>query len=160
MEWPFSTPPDYSNLLKKLFQQKSAKWICRNMRKTKYEENELKGIERMQVDAGPFALTIEATDQQEVSLFGTFHGDVFGDETRIKKVSDYAMIEKKGDTIYIKMKDVPYNHFYRSMDAVEATLLVPKNIALELKGNWQPITITPRNLYLVIGRLTVQNSFT
>ncbi|GIN73249.1 hypothetical protein J14TS2_37240 [Bacillus sp. J14TS2] len=128
------------------FAQKVVSAEVREMDLPKYEESDIKGIERVQVDAGPFALSVEATDQQEISMFGTYQDDVFAGETRIKEISDYVLIEKKGDTIYIKMKETPYNHFYRSMDGVKATLLIPQDIALELKGNWQPITVAPRNL--------------
>ncbi len=128
------------------FAQKVVSAEVRELDLPKYEESDVKGIKRVQVDTGPFAIAVETTDQKEISLFGTYQGDVLANETRIKEVSDYAMVEKKGDTIYIKMKAVPYNHFYRPMDGMKATLLLPQNIALELKGNWQPITVTPRNL--------------
>lgn len=128
------------------FAQKVVSAEVREMDLPKYEEKDIKGIERVQVDTGPFALSVEATDQQEISLFGTYQDDVFAGESKIKEVSDYVLVEKKGDTIYIKMKEVPYNHFYRSLDGVEATLLIPQNIALELNGNWQPITVTARKL--------------
>ncbi|MBO0992508.1 hypothetical protein [Bacillus sp. SD088] len=128
------------------FAQKVVSAEVREMDLPKYEESDIKGIERVQVDTGPFALSVEATDQQEISMFGTYQDDVFAGETRIKELSDYVLIEKKGDTIYIKMKEIPYNHFYRSMDGVKATLLIPQDIALALKGNWQPITVAPRNL--------------
>ncbi|MCJ7840976.1 hypothetical protein MUB24_08685 [Lederbergia sp. NSJ-179] len=128
------------------FAQKVVSAEVREMDLPKYEESNLTGIKRLQVETGPFDLSIETTDQKEISIFGTYEGDGFANETRIKEVSDYAMVEKKGDTIYIKMKEIPYNHFYRSMDTGEATLLIPQNIALELKGNWQPIKAAPRNL--------------
>lgn len=128
------------------FAQKVVSAEVRELDLPKYEESQLQGVERVQVDTGPFTLAVETTKQKEISLFGTYTGEMLGDKSLLKYVSDYAMIEKKGDTLYIKLKDLPHNRFYQSLDGMNATLLIPQDIALELKANWQPIKVTPRKL--------------
>lgn len=94
-------------------------------------------------------LLIESTNSQELSMFGTYRTTLpSGQEKLLSKVEDYMSINTKGDTIYLEVKDLPsangpFYHYYGNM---EATLLVPKNIKLELTGQNNRVTLKPREL--------------
>ena len=112
----------------------------------KYEEASLNGIERITVESGPYHLTVESTPAKEVTMFGTYREEVAGDKKTVAKVEDYAMVEKKGDTLYIKLKALPHQRFFSEYGDVETTLLIPAGMKLEVAGHGSGLTAKPRGL--------------
>ncbi len=102
-------------------------------------------IKRVVVDTGGNPISVEGTDLNEVSMFGTVHSTL-ADAEMSKK--EYVSMIEKGDTLYINIKKMPeytngpFNH-YTSMDA---TLLVPVGLQLEVDAKGSAITVKPRSL--------------
>ncbi|RWR04533.1 hypothetical protein [Siminovitchia fortis] len=111
-----------------------------------YEETALSGVDRIVVDSGTFPLTIESTDAKAVSLFGTYEAETINDKNLIENVSDYILAEKKGDTLFIKLKELPRQRFINSYHDADATLLIPAGKKLELKGSDGNLAVAPRGL--------------
>lgn len=111
-----------------------------------YEEASLNGIDRVVVDAGTFPLTVESTEAKAVSLFGTYRTETIGDKNLIEHVSEYVLAEKKGDTLFIKLKELPHQRFINSYHEADATLLIPSDKELEFKGNDRNLVFKPRGL--------------
>ncbi|MBS4197293.1 hypothetical protein [Lederbergia citri] len=112
----------------------------------KYEEAILDGITRVQVDTGPYPVTIESTTSKTMTMFGTYRGDVAKKGFPLKDVSDYALVEKQGDTIYIRLKEIPYNRYSGFSGQMEPTLLIPENMNLEVNGKGNSLALKPRNM--------------
>ncbi|MEW8985100.1 MAG: hypothetical protein AB2388_25765 [Bacillus anthracis] len=102
-------------------------------------------VKRVVVSTGGNPISIEGTDLNEVSMFGTVHSTLANSE--MSKM-DYVSMNEKGDTLYINIKRMPeysngpFNH-YTSMDA---TLLVPVNLQLEVEAEGSSVTVKPRLL--------------
>lgn len=112
----------------------------------KYEEQQLDGITRIQVETGAYPIVFEGTDSKEISIFGTYRGETMGKKSFIEKVSDYAFIEKKGDTIFVKFKETPYKLLYGgNFSNLDITMLVPKNLKLEVTGGGY-VNVNPRGI--------------
>lgn len=112
----------------------------------KYEETMLDGITRVQVDTGPYPVTIESTPSKTMTMFGTYRGDVDKKGSPVKEVSDYALVEKHGDTIYIRFKEIPYKRYSGYSGQMEPTLLIPENMNLEVNGKGNSLALKPRNM--------------
>lgn len=110
-----------------------------------YEERSLEGVKRIVVDSWTYPLNIEGTQENQISLFGTYEEENAKGLSLLKEVSDYALIEKKGDTLYIKMKELPHHRFSGHL-AAEATLLAPSEMKLEINGRGHMINIKPRHM--------------
>ncbi|RST72481.1 hypothetical protein D4T97_015575 [Siminovitchia acidinfaciens] len=111
-----------------------------------YEETSLNGVDRIVVDAGTFPLTVESTEAKAVSLFGTYQAETIGDNSLIENASDYVMAEKKGDTLFIKLKELPHQRFINNYNNADATLLIPADKELEFKGYDRNLVFKPRGL--------------
>ncbi|VEF49148.1 putative lipoprotein [Bacillus freudenreichii] len=111
-----------------------------------YEETSLSGVDRIVVDAGTFPLTVESTEAKAVSLFGTYQAETIGDKSLIENASDYVMAEKKGDTLFIKLKELPHQRFINNYNDADATLLIPADKKLEFKGYDRNLVFKPRGL--------------
>lgn len=109
-----------------------------------FEETDMNGINRVVVDAGPF-LNIETTTDKGVSLFGTYQEETVTGKQSIEKAADYVQAEKKGDTLYLKVKELPYQRFTGVRSEPEATLIIPSEVKLEVKGG-SSLSLKPRNL--------------
>lgn len=106
-----------------------------------------KDVKRIVVDTGTHPLTIEGTLTDEISMFGTYGTFFNKKENVLNDAKDYALVHKKGDTLYISLKDFPdkYDHF-NSHTEMDAVLLVPQHVKLEVNGNYNELTIKPRKL--------------
>ncbi|MBW8349388.1 hypothetical protein K0H71_08025 [Bacillus sp. IITD106] len=112
----------------------------------KYEETGLEGITRIQVDTEQYPVTIESTTSKSLTMFGTYRGDVDKKGFPIKDISDYALVEKQGDTIYIRFKEIPYNRYSGFSGQMEPILLIPENMNLEVNGKGNSLSLKPRNM--------------
>lgn len=112
----------------------------------KFEEMLTNDIKRVQIQTGSYHLNIEGTEGNKAVMFGTYRGDVKGKNYLIENVADYAQIEKQADTLYVKMKRLPTKRFMNDGSEIEATLLIPTNVELEVVGEHNDLNLKPRNL--------------
>ncbi|MBS4179450.1 hypothetical protein [Lederbergia citrea] len=111
----------------------------------KYEEVMTDDIKRVFVETGRYSANIEASPGKETVMFGTYRGEMRKD-VAVKDVSDYALIEKQGDTLFIKLKEMPTSRLLNDGSEINATLLIPDNVKLEVVGNGNDVNIKTRNL--------------
>ena len=104
-------------------------------------------IKRIVVDTGPHALTIEGGTGDEVSMFGTYRSTIINGDNILENVSDYLQFEENGDSLYITLKGLPSEaNRFGGYSVMNATLVVPAKVGLEVTGNQNPITMKPRRL--------------
>ncbi|PAE43107.1 hypothetical protein [Bacillus sp. 7884-1] len=104
-------------------------------------------IKRVVLRTVGYQTTIEATDEQEVSMFGTYRTQTSKKEKLVKSADEYVYANKKGDTLYINVKTLPnkLGPFY-SHPKIASTILIPKGVKLEVIGNGNDLTLNPRAL--------------
>ncbi|WP_342429315.1 hypothetical protein [Neobacillus sp. FSL H8-0543] len=103
-------------------------------------------IKRVVLRTVGYPMTIEATDEKEVSMFGTYRAQTTKSKKLIKDADEYVHTNKKGDTLYINIKTMPNDlgpfHDYRE---IAATILIPNDVNLEVIGSGN-LTLKPRTL--------------
>ncbi|WP_421383050.1 hypothetical protein ACOJQI_02040 [Bacillus salacetis] len=106
------------------------------------------GIKRVVLDTGQQDLTIEGGTGDEVSMFGTYRSTFIKGENKLNSPQDYLHYEVKGDSLYITLKQLPVdsNPFGSRYTEMNATLVVPTKVGLEVLGNNGSITMKPRQL--------------
>ncbi|WP_066391017.1 ECF transporter S component family protein [Neobacillus mesonae] len=104
-------------------------------------------IHRVVVRNVGYDTTIEATDAKEVSMFGTYRVQAVKNKELLKSANDYLTANQKGDTLYINLKQLPNESgpFY-TQAIVAATILIPKDVKLDLVGTSESLTLKPRAL--------------
>ncbi|KQL51453.1 hypothetical protein AN964_21035 [Heyndrickxia shackletonii] len=113
----------------------------------KYNKTMDNHIKRIVVETQNQPVTIESTKEKSISAFGTYTAETVENHSAIKTVDDYLMLEEKGDTVYLKLKDGPNQHDpFSNGTQVSATVLIPENVRLEVEGSFNPITLKVRNL--------------
>ncbi|CAM3884369.1 LiaF transmembrane domain-containing protein [Lederbergia lenta] len=112
----------------------------------KFEEELTNEIKRVYIETGPYSLNVEGSQGEKAVMFGTYRGDMKKGDHSIKSISDYALIEKQGDTLYIKLKRAPMSRFMNYNDELNATILIPSNVELELIGEHNNLNLKPRDL--------------
>jgi Domain of unknown function (DUF5668) len=105
-------------------------------------------IKRIIVQTGNSPITIEGASGKDVSMFGTYRAMTAKKENLVSKPSDYVSSHRNGDSLYITVKELPNEtagpfERYASMDA---TLLIPKGVKLEVTGTDNTVTMKPRQL--------------
>lgn len=105
-------------------------------------------IKRVVLNAEHYPISIEGTPSDEVSAFGTYTATLGKGETLVSKVEDYISVYEKGDTLFLNVKRLPqetggFVNFYANLDA---TILVPDNVKLEIVGQDNPVTLKPREM--------------
>ncbi|MCM3760684.1 hypothetical protein M3212_07770 [Alkalihalobacillus oceani] len=105
------------------------------------------GINRVVVQGGPYPLTVEATADAELSLFGTYRASLGKEDTLLSRPEEYASIYQRGDTLYLIVKQLPQEitAFGRSTPQLEATIFVPGDVEVEVVGKGYPVNLKPRN---------------
>ncbi|EDL63120.1 lipoprotein, putative [Bacillus sp. SG-1] len=104
-------------------------------------------IKRIVVDTGQHDLTIEGGTGDDVSLFGTYRSTIVNGENKLKSPEDYLQYEMKGDSLFITLKMLPVDsNPFGSYTQMDATLVVPTKVGLEVSGNSGSITMKPRRL--------------
>ncbi|KQU23337.1 hypothetical protein ASG65_03145 [Bacillus sp. Leaf13] len=114
-----------------------------------FNEKAGKDIQRVVLDSGSYPLTVESGTDEEVSIFGTYDELVTVDaESLLKKTEDYLMVERKGDTLYISFKDLPVQNSLLAggRTNLEATLIIPAELSLEINGQSTDLVLKPRQL--------------
>lgn len=104
-------------------------------------------VKRIVVDTGNHPITVEGMTNSEISLFGTYEIFSGKKDQLVAKPEDYVSVQKKGETVYVRIKGVPVNNnYFGERASLAATLLVPQQIKLEVNGNYNEITVKPRML--------------
>lgn len=114
-------------------------------------------VKRIVLELGDQPVTVEATTEQAVSMFGTYRAYASTNKPLLKEPSDYLMTTKKGDTLFVKVKGLPYNQGPMGdyVNSFSGTILVPASIKLEINGSGNELTLKPRALG---NNWTVDNS--
>ncbi|MFS0779812.1 hypothetical protein ABC255_27975 [Neobacillus sp. 3P2-tot-E-2] len=104
-------------------------------------------IKRVVLKTVGYQTTIEATDEKEVSMFGTYRTQTTKKKKLLTSADEYVYANRKGDTLFINVKTLPneLGPFY-SHQEVSSTILIPKGVKLEVIGNGNEITLNPRDL--------------
>ncbi|MFK4998456.1 hypothetical protein ACI2OX_17400 [Bacillus sp. N9] len=110
-----------------------------------YEEQLTADIQRVVLETGSYAVQIEASAGNEAVIFGTYWGSMPKGASPIQEVSDFALIEKQGDTLYMKLKKMPTGRFMHDGGQLEVKVLIPANVKLEVNSG-NDVTINPREL--------------
>jgi hypothetical protein len=104
-------------------------------------------VKRIVVQTDRYPITIEGTDEKEVSMFGTYRAWTGDKEELVKKPEDYLSVQQKGDSLYVNVISLPSETgLFDRFATLNATLLVPMNVNLEVIGQDNPITLKPRTL--------------
>lgn len=92
-------------------------------------------------------ITIEGTNDDTLSLFGTYR-TVQAKELNVSKPEDYLYVSQKGDTLFVRLKQLPYrmSEFYTDYSSIHTTILVPTNMKLDIIDLNNDITLNPRDL--------------
>ncbi|HEO8419501.1 hypothetical protein [Niallia sp. FSL W8-0635] len=92
-------------------------------------------------------ITIEGTNDGTLSLFGTYR-TVQSEQVNVSKPEDYLYVSQKGDTLFIRLKQLPYrmSEFYTDYSSLHTTILVPTNKKLDIIDMNNDITLNPRDL--------------
>lgn len=92
-------------------------------------------------------ITIEGTNDDALSLFGTYR-TVQSKELNVSKPEDYLYVSQKGDTLFVRLKQLPYrmSEFYTDYSSIHTTILVPTNMKLDIIDLNNDITLNPRDL--------------
>jgi hypothetical protein len=104
-------------------------------------------IKRVVLRTVGYQTTIEATEEKEVSMFGTYRTQTTEKEKFLTSADEYVYANKKGDTLYINVKTLPneWGPFY-SHQEIASTILIPKGVQLEVVSNGNDMTLNPRGL--------------
>ncbi|WP_312475880.1 hypothetical protein [Neobacillus sp.] len=104
-------------------------------------------IKRVVVRTVGYDMTIEATEEKEVSMFGTYRVQTAKKTKLLQSADDIIAAKQKGDTLYLNVKTLP-NEIgpFDSQGIVAATILVPKDVKLEVIGNDNSLILKPRML--------------
>ncbi|MDR6120503.1 hypothetical protein QFZ87_000100 [Bacillus sp. SLBN-46] len=104
-------------------------------------------IKRVVVRTVGYDMTIEATEEKEVSMFGTYRVQTGKKDKLLKTTEDMISANKRGDTLYLNVKSLPNEVGPFDLQGnVAATLLVPSDVKLEVIGNGNELTLKPRTL--------------
>lgn len=104
----------------------------------------VKDIERIVIETTN-PIHIESTRERKVVAFGTVRTKAGKDRKTIDQAEEYIQTQKTGDTLYIKLKELPYNQ-YEYPGQLDVMFLVPYDVKLEVMGNQQEITLRTRTL--------------
>lgn len=104
-------------------------------------------IKRVVVKTVGYDMTVEATTDKEVSMFGTYRVQTAKKAKLLKSADDIIVANQKGDTLYLNFKMLPAEIGpFDTQGIVAATLLVPNNVELEVIGSNDSLTLKPRTL--------------
>ncbi|WML24026.1 hypothetical protein [Neobacillus sp. OS1-33] len=104
-------------------------------------------IKRVVVRTVGHQMTIESTEDKEVSLFGTYRVQTAKKAKLLESADNVISANQKGDTLYLNMKSLPNDiGLFNGYGETAATLLVPKHVKLEVNGSDNALTLKPRTL--------------
>ncbi|MFT4414618.1 hypothetical protein ACLM5H_12235 [Fredinandcohnia humi] len=112
------------------------------------EEKISNNISRIVLETSSSTSKIEATEENELHIFGTYRATVLPKADPIlSKKEDYVFTKVIGDTMYITVKDPSTKSGpFSTYTTIEPTIVVPNYIRLEVRGNQNNITLYPGSL--------------
>ncbi|PFP31426.1 hypothetical protein COJ96_00555 [Bacillus sp. AFS073361] len=110
-----------------------------------YQMND--SIKRVVVRTVDHQMTVESTNEKQVSMFGTYRVQTSKKGELLKNAEDMVSANQKGDTLYLSMKSLP-NEIgpFHANGEVAATLLIPNDVKLEVIGSDNSLILKPRSL--------------
>jgi hypothetical protein len=104
-------------------------------------------IKRVVVRTVGNEMTVEATENKEVSMFGTYRVETAKKTALLKEAGDIVSASQKGDTLYLNFKMLPDEIGpFNSQGIIAATILVPNDVKLEVVGSNDSLSLKPRSL--------------
>ncbi|MCA1028960.1 hypothetical protein [Cytobacillus kochii] len=105
-------------------------------------------VKRVVVDSGSTGISVEGSTGKELSVFGTYTATQLEKKPLITDVEDYMTTTVKGDTLYIAFKELPRESIamFQNYSTLDPTLVIPQDVTLEIDGNYNEITMKPRQL--------------
>ncbi|WP_040205361.1 hypothetical protein [Neobacillus jeddahensis] len=104
-------------------------------------------IKRVVVRTVGYDMTVEATEEKEVSMFGTYRMQAVKKAKPLTSADDIMVANQKGDTLYLNFKQLPDEMGpFDQQGIVAATILIPNNVKLEVIGNNDSLTLKPRTI--------------
>lgn len=111
-----------------------------------FQEKVGKDVKRIVVHSSA-PLTVESTKDKEVTIFGTYRMTAAPNDEHLLKEEDYLLVKQSGDTLYITLKELPKSiGLFNDSFHRETTILIPKDIYLEVENSGHDIHIKPRKL--------------
>ncbi|MET3697693.1 hypothetical protein SAMN05877753_104435 [Bacillus oleivorans] len=113
-----------------------------------YDQELHEEVKRVVIEnASNTPLTIESTSSANVSIFGTYSGEISVKDGKVDSVDEYLSSTTKGDTLYVRlMEPASQSGPFSTYISMEATVLVPHDLKLEVMGDYAPITLKPRTM--------------
>ena len=113
-----------------------------------YDQALQEDIKRIVIDnSSQTPLTIEATSSAVISIFGTYSGEFTVRNGKLDAAGDYLSTAIKGDTLYVTLMEPARSSGPFSANlSMEASVLIPNHLKLEVKGDYAPITLKPRTM--------------
>ncbi|HWO77367.1 MAG TPA: hypothetical protein VNM69_15990 [Bacillus sp. (in: firmicutes)] len=113
-----------------------------------YDEVLQEEIKRVVIqNSSQTSLTIESTNSSGFSIFGSYTGEISKKDGRVETVDDYLSTTIKGDTLYVTlMEPAAPSEPFSAYISMEATVLIPQNLKLEVMGDYAPVTLKPRTM--------------
>jgi hypothetical protein len=105
-------------------------------------------VKRIVLNAPSYPITVEGSPEQDVSVFGTYDASAAKGKRLVSEVNDYISMHQEGDTLFLTVKGLParLGGPFSSSTNMDATVLIPENIDLEISGKSNSITMKPRTL--------------
>lgn len=94
-----------TGVLAKVHESLNAEWKIVDL--PSYDKDITSKIKRVVLESSMEEMTVEGSDESKVSVFGTYQADIVGNHKLVKSIEDYILIKEKGDTLYLKLKDLP-----------------------------------------------------
>lgn len=113
-----------------------------------FEQKLSKNVERIVIETDRNSLVIEGTNASEFAIFGTYRAR-FSDNNQqlLETTNDYLSTQQKGDTLYVTLKGLPErNNWNYSYSTMSATMLIPSNVNVEIRGSHQEVVLRPRTI--------------
>ncbi|WP_335869514.1 hypothetical protein [Bacillus sp. 2205SS5-2] len=112
-----------------------------------YSQDLKNEINRVVISTGNHPITIENSTATDVSIFGTYRSQMVEEEPLLREVDDYLLIKVIGDTMYVSFKELPQRHkWINERGNIEATVVIPSRVAMELDSEYGEVTLKPRRL--------------
>lgn len=104
-------------------------------------------VTRVVVNTSSYPFTIETGKTNDVSVFGTYETTILDGKIPIEQVEDYLFTERKGDTLFVTLKQMPETfqpfHSHREWNT---TMIVPDNVQVEIKADYYPLHVNTRTM--------------
>ncbi|ENQ3108035.1 hypothetical protein SAMN04488168_11553 [Bacillus sp. 491mf] len=104
-------------------------------------------IKKIVVNTSNAPLTIEGSNSNKVHLLGTYEMTMKENEKDKLKQDDFIAIQTVGETMYVTLKPLPVHHkFFASQLRMTATLVLPQNKNVEIRGSERGLSLYPGQL--------------